>query len=323
MRVDFETRLKIFFMLIIAGIIGIAAFTYQFYQSVRKVNAALAHSNHLHSLSQSLLVDIQDLELNSRAYGLSADSNYIPQYQQARKSLAMHLGQIRELTRTNAEFQNRLGTLTILINQKIAYTDRLIEVTNHEGIAGASMFFKTGPADDLMQHMRFTLKTIYSKEGQMLRERQYSNELQMLNLRYTYYALLIMLLVAVGLIAYFTIYQTRIRRLREWKLLERERLLDKKVRESLMELSRQHAALKEIGEIQSHQVRAPIATILGLVNLFNFKEPADPNNKDILLKLKTATEDFDKVIEQIVKLTNEIEGQSDPQDITNHLEQPE
>ena len=29
MRVDFETRLKIFFALIISGIIGIAAFTYQ------------------------------------------------------------------------------------------------------------------------------------------------------------------------------------------------------------------------------------------------------------------------------------------------------
>ncbi len=312
MRVDFETRLKIFFALIIAGIIGIAAFTYQFYQSVRKVNTALAHSNQLHSLSQSLLVDIQDLELNSRAYGLSADSSYIPQYQQARRSLATHLNQIKSLTRTNAEFQNRLETLTILINQKIAYTDRLIEVTNQEGIAGASMFFKTGPADDLMQHMRFTLKTIYSKEGQLQREQNYSNELQMLNLRYTYYALLIMLLAAVGLIAYFTIYQTRIRRLREWKLLERERQLDNKVRESLRELERQYAALKEIGEIQSHQVRAPIATILGLINLFNFRELSDPNNRDILLKLKAATEDFDKVIEQIVKLTNEIDGNPDP-----------
>jgi signal transduction histidine kinase len=120
--------------------------------------------------------------------------------------------------------------------------------------------------------------------------------------------LLIALLVAVGIIGYFTVYQTRLRRIRERKLRQSEQQLEKRVSESLDEIGKQYAALREIAEMQSHQVRAPIATILGLINLLNFKDPSDPNNADILIKLKAATEAFDQVIRQIVKMTNEIEG---------------
>jgi CHASE3 domain sensor protein len=313
MRVNFETRLKIFFVLIIAGIIGIALFTYQYFQSVKQLNSALSRSNQLHSLSQSLLIDLQDLELHTRAFALSADSNYLAQYQLAKSTLHNHLEQISNLTRENTEFQRRLHTLTILINQKIVYTNDLIEVTNRDGITGGAIFFKTSPASDLMQDLRFTLKTIQSKEDHMLKQRNREYELQLLNLRYTYYGLLVSLLAAVCIIGYFTIYQTRLRKIRERKLRESERRLDRRVKESLDEIEKQYEALREIAEIQSHQVRAPVATILGLINLFNFKNPADPNNQDILQKLKTSTEAFDKVIEEIVKMTNEISALRTPE----------
>ena len=87
MRVNFETRLKIFFILIIIGIIGIAVFTNHYYQSVKHANSAFFHSNQLHSLSQALLIDVQDLEVTSTAYALSADSSHIPRYQLARTSM--------------------------------------------------------------------------------------------------------------------------------------------------------------------------------------------------------------------------------------------
>jgi CHASE3 domain sensor protein len=306
MRVNFETRLKIFFVLIVVGIMGIAAFTYQYFESVNKADADLSHSNQLHSVSQALLFALQDLELNTRAYSLTNDSGYIPPYQRAKADLYDHLGQMNRLTSDNAELQNRVRTLSILINQKIAYTERLIDTANVAGLAGASNFFKTSPSNDLMQHMRFSLRTIQSTEDRLIQQRNREYELQLLNLRYTYYAMLISLLIAVCIIGYFTIYQTRLRRLRERKLQQSEQQLDRKVNESVQELRRQYQALNEIAEMQSHQVRAPIATILGLINLFNYNDPADPNNKDILLKLKLATESFDQVIKDVVKMTNEI-----------------
>ena len=69
----------------------------------------------------------------------------------------------------------------------------------------------------------------------------------------------------------------------------------------------QNKKLLEIAVMQSHQVRAPIATILGLINLFNFNDPNDPANTEVLAMLKKAVKSFDDIIRNIVKMTYEIE----------------
>lgn len=61
----------------------------------------------------------------------------------------------------------------------------------------------------------------------------------------------------------------------------------------------QNKRLYEIAFLQSHQVRAPVANILGLISLFNFKDLNDPLNAELLLKVETATKDFDKLIKEI------------------------
>ncbi len=73
-------------------------------------------------------------------------------------------------------------------------------------------------------------------------------------------------------------------------------------------LRKQYKALFEIASLQSHQVRGPIASILGLINLFNFDEPADPMNTEIIRNLQVATLAFDDVIYSIVEKTNEIKS---------------
>ena len=65
----------------------------------------------------------------------------------------------------------------------------------------------------------------------------------------------------------------------------------------------------EIAFMQSHQVRVPIAQILGLFNIFNFSDPADHINAEVLTKLKLVSESLDKIIHQIVKKTNEVESE--------------
>ena len=71
-------------------------------------------------------------------------------------------------------------------------------------------------------------------------------------------------------------------------------------------LKHQYEKLYEIAFLQSHQVRGPVATILGLINMFNFDIPDDPLNTDLIKHLQEATISLDKVIHMIVKKTNEI-----------------
>jgi DNA-binding NtrC family response regulator len=72
------------------------------------------------------------------------------------------------------------------------------------------------------------------------------------------------------------------------------------------QLRLQHQRLLEIAFLQSHQVRRPVATILGLINLFKPNDPNNTLNSEIIVKLEVASKELDNVIKEIVEKTNAI-----------------
>jgi DNA-binding NtrC family response regulator len=78
--------------------------------------------------------------------------------------------------------------------------------------------------------------------------------------------------------------------------------------DTYQKLQEQNEKLFEIAVLQSHQVRAPIAHILGLFNLFQFDNPTASINGEVLIKLKTIAESLEKLTVQIVQKTLEIEN---------------
>lgn len=67
----------------------------------------------------------------------------------------------------------------------------------------------------------------------------------------------------------------------------------------IQKIQTQNQRLKDIAWIQSHKVRAPVASILGLVQLFNKEHPADPINLEILQGVTEAANTLDGVIKEI------------------------
>ncbi|MDD2793165.1 MAG: PAS domain S-box protein [Sediminibacterium sp.] len=65
-------------------------------------------------------------------------------------------------------------------------------------------------------------------------------------------------------------------------------------------IKRQYQQLREIAQIQSHEVRAPLANILGLANLLDQTAEVDPNNKFILKELTVSARKLDYVIHKVV-----------------------
>jgi PAS domain S-box-containing protein len=74
----------------------------------------------------------------------------------------------------------------------------------------------------------------------------------------------------------------------------------------------QNTRLREIAWIQSHKVRAPVATLMGLLHLLDLdKEYYDPANKEVLGMISQMTGKFDDVIREITDLTEDMEGEGD------------
>jgi PAS domain S-box-containing protein len=61
--------------------------------------------------------------------------------------------------------------------------------------------------------------------------------------------------------------------------------------------------LRDIASIQSHEVRGQVASILGLGQLFNYDDPADPINGSVLEGFMEATQNLDRIIRRIVNKT--------------------
>jgi len=70
-------------------------------------------------------------------------------------------------------------------------------------------------------------------------------------------------------------------------------------------VSQQNAKLKEIAQISSHDLRGPVTSILGLINLFNKDHAEDPFNKEVIIYLGHAANQLDDVIHTIVTKTLE------------------
>ena len=71
------------------------------------------------------------------------------------------------------------------------------------------------------------------------------------------------------------------------------------------QLRRQNDQLREIAFMQSHILRRPVASILGLVNLFNADNLADPLNQQLIQMIGVASGELDEGIKQVVMKTEE------------------
>ena len=72
---------------------------------------------------------------------------------------------------------------------------------------------------------------------------------------------------------------------------------------SELKIIEQNKRLREIAQISSHEFRKPVATILGLVKLFNKEIPNSKLNSEIIDYLDTTAQQLDEVIHTIVEKT--------------------
>lgn len=70
----------------------------------------------------------------------------------------------------------------------------------------------------------------------------------------------------------------------------------------------QNKQFKEIAWVQAHQIRGPVSNLLGLVELFNIKHPSDPDNLELLARVKHTAIQMDESIQEIVYLTRKLES---------------
>ena len=106
--------------------------------------------------------------------------------------------------------------------------------------------------------------------------------------------------LAMVLLLMFIIYRSYVIQ-RKYNLL-----LSKEKKTHLAHIREQDTVLTDIAHIQSHRVRGPVATILGLAQLYNYEDANDPVNKDVIYGITTTTEELDIVVKEVITKENKL-----------------
>lgn len=72
----------------------------------------------------------------------------------------------------------------------------------------------------------------------------------------------------------------------------------------------QNERLSEIAWLHAHKVRGPVATIMGLMNIYDWDDFSAEDNKDIVRKVDLVSKQLDVIIHDIVKKTGELHDDS-------------
>lgn len=74
-------------------------------------------------------------------------------------------------------------------------------------------------------------------------------------------------------------------------------------KEQELQIQKQADSLREIAKIQSHEIRRPVANIMGLTDLIDLKDKSIQENEQILQYLKQSVQELDGLISRIVDKT--------------------
>ncbi|HMF71703.1 MAG TPA: PAS domain S-box protein, partial [Flavitalea sp.] len=78
-------------------------------------------------------------------------------------------------------------------------------------------------------------------------------------------------------------------------------------KKTIREITNQNETLMEIAWIQSHEVRAPLARMMGLINLINDRLERETELPELLARIQSSAVELDGIIKKIVRKTEAME----------------
>jgi tetratricopeptide (TPR) repeat protein len=280
---------------------------------INHANISLAYL-HLKDYRQALIHQQKALEI-SRELG-------------SRNSIAVNLGNLGELYFAMAKNSGSATAARSYLDSAIHYLDKAVALCKELSFSGplieyeqylAEAYFEAGMYEKAFLGLKaYTAlhDSVFSMQNKLaieklettreleLRDRQLEiNQLKLKqkdNERTIYLISIILLLLVTGMSIWLIV---KYRRSNSVLQKEKQRHL-RKIEEQVNEIKKQADVLEEIAEIQSHDVRGPVATILGLVQLFNMDDYWDPANKVVIEGIHKITDELDIAVQEVVEKKN-------------------
>ncbi len=155
-----------FSAILIVGIIS--------YNSIAKTLESARLETHTHEVLaevSALLSSIKDMENASRGYIITNEKEQLVEYRASVLEISQHLGRIRSLTEDNPGQQERIRILDSLIQRKVEFGNKTIEVFEAEGAAAAERMVRDRISAPTMIQLHAHVENIERAERLLLNGR--------------------------------------------------------------------------------------------------------------------------------------------------------
>jgi PAS domain S-box-containing protein len=237
MRLSFEKRLIVVFILIVAAISVIGIIIYRNNNTYRDDNNIVAHTQVVLYQSEEVLSLIKDIDAGGRGYILTQDSSFLQPYIVARNSVYKNIDSLRHLTKDNPVQQKRVDSLKILTKSRIDLAEFVLNLgqsTNSNKLIRIESFHK---GKIIMDDMRRIIQQVQQNENELLAYRQARNSRSITRLNITFYALIYGILLLFIATFFILRYNLRLRSNQQKALALFNKELEEKVKQRTEELS--------------------------------------------------------------------------------------
>ena len=222
-----------------------------------------------------------------------------------------------KIAKNNAEAQKNLQiaiqyfSLCINISRSIGYNEGTIDA--YKGMTDAyhmlgddtkalqCMNIYTGVNDSIAKEEKKNLAKVEAElRDAQEKERVAKIELQNARTRLYYVIGIGLLVVVIVVVVRYLLNEVK-----------SNRRLAKERKKHIERIRAQKTVLQDIAYIQSHEVRGPVSTILGLTQLFNYDDLNDPTNKELMEGVATVAGRLDKIVTEVVNKENRVSEEGD------------
>lgn len=152
-------------------------------------------------------------------------------------------------------------------------------------------------------------QAIKNKNLQLKEQELRLNKLELENSNYRFYLLLFAIFITMLIIGYLMRKLLR-QSQRSIHLDQENQKYAERLSQQLIDLQKHATVLKEMAYMQAHDVRGPVSSLLGLIELFNKQDLNSPDNKYVMENLEKVVRKLDEAVKNVIKKEQELRDKS-------------
>jgi methyl-accepting chemotaxis protein len=170
-NLTFGRKLAAGFGLAALTLVAIAAVSYRNTYSLIETDGWVAHTHQVRAELADLLSELKDAETGQRGYLITGDDSYLQPYQSALGTIKATFDEVRKLTSDNPHQQQRLSSISPLIDAKLAELKQTIDLRRAQGLDAATRVVVLNVGKDAMDRIRALVAEADQEEEGLLKRR--------------------------------------------------------------------------------------------------------------------------------------------------------